>query len=50
VDSMSLRMRDPSEVEKIFHSWSSNWDVDRWKRRLNHLREMERWKKTAKLS
>jgi hypothetical protein len=48
VDSLSLRMRDHSEVEKIFHSWSSNWDADRWKRRWNHLREMERWKRTAK--
>ena len=49
VDSLSLRMRDHSEAEKIFHSWASNWDANKWKKRLNHLREMERWKKTAKL-
>jgi len=48
VDSLSLRMRDHSAVEKIFHSWASNWDADKWKKRLNHLREIERWKKTAK--
>ena len=45
VDPVALRVRDPIEVGKIFNSWASNWEGDNWKKRLNHLREMERWKK-----
>ena len=48
VDPMILRIRDPIEVGKIFNSWASNWEGDNWKKRLNHLRQMERWKKTSK--
>jgi len=47
VDPNILRIRDHVEVEKIFNSWASNWEADKWKKRLNHLRQMERWKKTS---
>jgi len=48
VDPIILRIRDPIEVGKIFNAWASNWEGDKWEKRLNHLRQMERWKKTPK--
>jgi hypothetical protein len=45
VNPINLSVRDHFAEAKIFNSWASNWEGDNWKKRLNHLREMERWKK-----
>ena len=45
VNPINLSVRDHFAETKIFNSWASNWEADTWKKRLNHLRKMERWKK-----
>jgi len=47
VNPLVLNIRDHSAEAKIFHSWASNWEAGRWKNRLSHLREIERWKKSS---
>jgi hypothetical protein len=41
VDPIALRIRDHFEVREIFNSLASNWEADRWKKRLNHFRQIE---------
>jgi hypothetical protein len=45
VNSLSLGMRDHFAEAKIFNYWASNWEAESWRKRLGHLREMERWQK-----
>ncbi len=48
INPIILNIRDPFKEAKVFNSWASNWEADKWKKRLNHLREMERWKNSSK--
>ncbi len=38
------REGDAPEVEKIFKAWAARWDAKEWRRRLDHLRSMEKHK------
>jgi hypothetical protein len=39
IDPFILRVRNHFDGEKIFRAWASDWDADKWEKRLNHLRE-----------